>query len=330
MKILIIGDPERYERYDTPNEVKAQAETVFCPRGSSDEELLTAGRDAEVIFADAISPVSRRLIENMPRLRLIQSEGVAFDRIDTEAASARNIYVCNNKGCNAGAVAEQAILLMLGLLRTAVEGHQAVLAGGQIQMKERRMTEGIRELSECRVGLIGFGDIAKATAERLAPFGCTCFYYSRHRKSPEIEAQYGVTYLPLQELLAQCDIVSLHAAVNDETRGMVDAAFLAAMKPTAYLINTARGDLVDNPALRAALLEDRIAGYGLDVIAPEPVPLNSPLVQLPEPWNRRVFFSPHLGGITAATFRRAHVLMWENAGRVEAGEKPRNIVNTVS
>ena len=196
-----------------------------------------------------------------------------------------------------------------------------------MEMKERYMVEGITELSACKVGLVGFGDIGRATAERLAPFGCELYYYTRHRRTPEEERKYSVTYLPLEELAAACEIVSLHCAVNDETRNMVDDAFLGRMQPTAYLINTARGDLVDNDALVRALTEGRIAGAGLDTLAPEPVPADHPLVTLPPEIQDRVALAPHLGGITEASFRRAHAHMWRNAERLAAGERPDCVVN---
>lgn len=327
MKIVILGAKARYQRYLPALPFARAQEPVYLDKDSSVEQILAAAADAEAIFVDAITTVSGRLVERMPRLRLIHSEGVAFDKIDLAAARARGIDVCNNKGCNAAAVAEQTILLMLMLLRRALEGDRAVRQGRQMEMKERSMVEGITELGACRVGLVGFGDIARATAERLAPFGCELCYYTPHRRSPEEEARWGVTYLPLEELAAQCDMVSLHCAVTDQTRGMVDDTFLSRMKPTAYLINTGRGDLVDNLALRRALEEGRIAGAGLDTLAPEPVPADHPLVTLPEAVRDRVVFSPHLGGITEGAFRRSHLHMWRNAERVAAGEKPDNIVN---
>ena len=201
---------------------------AFLDKDSTEAEIAAASPDAEVLFVDAITPVTASLMDRLPRLRLIHSEGVAYDRIDLDAARQRGIYVCNNKGCNAGAVAEQAILLMLMLLRHALPGDRAVRAGRQMEMKERYMVEGITELSACKVGLVGFGDIGRATAERLAPFGCELYYYTRHRRAPEEERKYGVTYLPLEELAAACDIVSLHCAVTDETRNMVDEAFSGA------------------------------------------------------------------------------------------------------
>ena len=327
MRILVLGQEARYRAYCPPWVRLEQQDLTFLDKESTEEQIAAAGKTAEILFADAITPVTASLIAQLPQLRLIQSEGVAFDRIDLAAAGARGIYVCNNKGCNAGAVAEQAVLLMLMLLRHGLTGDRAVREGRQMEMKERCMVEGITELSACKVGLVGFGDIGRAAAERLAPFGCELYYYTKHRRTPEEERRYGVTYLPLEELAETCDIVSLHCAVTDETRNMVDEDFLARMKPTAYLINTARGDLVDNDALARALTEGRIAGAGLDTLAPEPVPAGHPLTVLPPEIQDRVALAPHLGGITEAAFRRAHAHMWRNAERLAAGERPDCVVN---
>ena len=327
MHIAILGQEARYRAYRPAMPFIDRQELVFLDKERTAEEIAAASPEAEVLFVDAITPAAASLMDRLPKLRLIHSEGVAYDRIDLDAARQRNIYVCNNKGCNAGAVAEQAVLLMLMVLRRALPGDRAVRQGRQMEMKERCMVEGITELSACKVGLVGFGDIGRAAAERLAPFGCELYYYTRHRRTPEEERRYGVTYLPLEELAETCDIVSLHCAVTDETRNMVDEDFLARMKPTAYLINTARGDLVDNDALARALTEGRIAGAGLDTLAPEPVPAGHPLTVLPPEVQDRVALAPHLGGITEAAFRRAHAHMWRNAERLAAGERPDCVVN---
>ena len=136
-----------------------------------------------------------------------------------------------------------------------------------------------------------------------------------------------MTYLSLEELAARCDILSLHCAVNDQTRGMVDGALLSKMKPGAILVNTARGDLVDNLALRRALLDGRIGGAALDTIDPEPTPAGHPLVDLPEGIRDRVVYSPHLGGITGGSFRRAHANMWNNVRLILAQQRPNFVVN---
>ena len=329
MKICILGAQARYEWYLPQLPFIRQQELVFLDRTASESEILAAASDADMLFVDAITPISAALIGQMPKLKLIHSEGVAYDKIDLAAAAKQRIYVCNNKGCNAGAVAEQAIMLMLMLLRRGRTGDRAVREGRQIEMKERCMAEGLTELSTCRVGLVGFGDIARATAERLVPFGCDVFYNSKHRRDRDVEARYGVTYLTLEELAATCDVVSLHCAVTDETRGMVNKNFLTHMKNTAYLVNTARGELVDNDALGQALMEETIAGAGLDTLSPEPVAADHPLVTLPAPACDRLVFSPHLGGVTEAAVHRCHLHMWRNAERVCSGHRPDDIVNGV-
>ena len=207
VKILVEGTRARYEKFLPQDAPLDRVELAFCGRGSSNAELLAAGGDAQILCVDAISPVDAALIAKMPNLRLIHSEGVAFNCIDLAAAKKRGIYVCNCKGCNADAVAEQTVMLILELLRHGLTGDAAVRAGRQMEMKERLMVEGITELGECSVGLIGFGDIAKAAAARLHPFGCELFYYAPHRKDPETELEYHVAYLELEELAARCDIV---------------------------------------------------------------------------------------------------------------------------
>ena len=244
-----------------------------------------------------------------------------------QAARERGIYVCNNKGCNAESVAEHTIMLMLMALRFGIPGHNAVIQGQQIQMKQKAIAAHAPGLFQCAVGLVGFGDTAQATARRLASFGCKLYYYTRHRRPPQVEEDFGVTYLPLEELTAQCDIISLHCAVTDETREMVDGAFLARMKPNSILVNCGRGDLVDNQALRKALIDGTIRGAALDTIFPEPTPGDHPLVDLPPEVRDRVVYSSHLGGSSGGAFAKAHLTMWTNAQHILNGERPTNVVN---
>lgn len=329
MKILVIGNQKRYEKFSPGEEITGRYDVVYCPVGSADEELLRAGGDADVILADAIGTVSAQVIERMPNLKMIHSEGVAYNKFDVRAASERQIYVCNNKGGNADAVAEQTVLLMLGLLRTVVPGHEAVMGGKQIERKESLMVSGITDLEDCSVGLIGMGDIAKATAQRLRAFGCRCFYYSRHRKTEAFENELQVFYKPLDELLSMCDIVSLHMAVNEETTGFMDSARFSGMKEGSYLINTGRGELVDNEAMCEALETGILAGAGLDTVFPEPVKSDNPVVKFAEDNPGKILFSPHIGGVTTGSFKRMHRHMWENVRRIEFGEKPDCVVNDI-
>lgn len=327
MKILVFGPKARYDTYLPDFAPSLGAQVVFCPLDSSPRQAAAENPDTQVLFTDPITDVNQDILDLLPNLKLIQSEGVAFNRVDLEAARNCGIFVCNNKGCNAASVAEHTVMLMLMALRHGITGHNAVRAGHQIQMKEAVMASNSPELGLCTVGLVGFGDIAQATARRLAPFGCKLYYYSLHRRPPQVEEDFGVTYLPLEELAAQCDILSLHCAVNDQTRNMVNADLIAKMKPTAILVNTARGDLVDNLALRQALIEGRIGGIALDTLAPEPTPADHPLVDLPPQVADKAIYSPHLGGNTGGSFHRAHTNMWNNARLILQGQRPNYIVN---
>lgn len=329
LKILALSGPENYLPGLDGGTYLGTERMAFVPRDATPEQAAAAVPDAEAIFVDAITPVPGDLMRRLPRLRLVQSEGVAFDKIDCATAAELGIPVCNNAGGNAHAVAEQAILLMLGLLRHVRAWDQAVRDGRQIEAKGQGFANGITDLADCTVGIIGMGHIGQALAARLRAFGTRVQYTSRHRKPEALEDSLGITWAPPDKLLAQCNIVSLNAAVTDETRGMVDAAFLEAMRGDAYLINTARGDLVDNAALAAALERGAIAGAGLDTVAPEPVTSDNPLLNLSAAAADRVLFSPHVGGITTGSRRRMQQHMWDNIARLERGDRPTGIVNGV-
>ena len=328
MKILTIGGWDKYERLDPEDLERAGGSIVFVPRDATVAEAAAAAPDAEVVFIDAISPATAELMDALPRLRMICSEGVAYDKIDCAAAAERGIYVTNNAGGNAGAVAEQAVLLMLGLLRRVVWGDAAVRAGRQIEAKTSVFAQGEDDLMDMTVGIVGMGAIGRALAERLTVFGTRVVYTSRHRKE-DAERELGVEWTELPDLLTAADIVSLNCAVTPETTGMVGEAFLAAMKKGSYLVNTARGELVDNEALAQALESGHLAGAGLDTVAPEPVTSDNPLLNLSETAAVRVLFSPHVGGISTGALRRLQRHMWENVYALERGERPTCVVNGV-
>lgn len=331
MKVLFIGAQERFETY-RPKEGElgafaASCEKRYLRRGTDARQIAEAGQGAAAIVADPMTAVPGEAIRALPELRLIQSEGVGINGFDRPAADETGVMICNCKGVNAGAVAEQNILLSLMLLRRGICADAAVRRGGQMPMKEAMMLGGITELSQCRVGLLGFGDIARATARRLAPFGCEVSYWNRTRRGEEEERDYGVQYREKEELIGMSDIVMLCLAVTPETAGMVDHDFLAAMKPGAFLINTARGDLVDNAALQDALENGTLGGAGLDTLFPEPVLADHPLLHMAPAAMEKVIFSPHIGGITVGSFTRAHRLIWENLWRLSRGERPLYVTN---
>lgn len=321
MKVLAIGSEARTRKYLPDLAIAREVDLVCVKRGTPDDVLLSLAADADVIVADAISPVDDELISSMPNLKLIHSEGVAFNAIDVASAKRHGVAVCNCAGVNAGAVAEQTIMLMLMCLRRALEGDRAVRAGNQIRMKEQMMVEGFSELGDCTVGFVGFGAIAQATARYLKPWGCAMVYNKRRPLDTAAEDALGARFVTLDELLATCDVVSLHVPVTDETRGMVNDDFLAKMRPGAVLVNTARGDIVDQEALAGALEAGHVGACGLDVLTPEPVTCDNPLLNLSAEASARCVFSPHIGGVTEGMFYRAHRMVWENIARAAAGEE---------
>ncbi len=329
MKVLHIGKEGNMERYTVSTSFIEQLKKVSLPNGLDAAQYLEAAGDADFIIADAVAPVTRELIRGMPNLKLIHSEGVAFNSFDVEAATARHVYVCNCQGMNASAVAEQAILLMVGMLRDAVNNDAAVRTGAQIATKEGYMKRGdLRELADCSVGLVGFGDIAQATAKLLRAYGVEeIYYYKRHPLTQEAEQRLGVSYLPLEELLGRSDIVSLHLPVSPSTIHTADSAFFAQMKEGSYFVNTARGELVDDEALVDALASGKLAMAGLDTLDQEPVQPGHYLLRQPEDISRRLLFSPHIGGITASSFRRGYQMVWEDIQAVAEGRTPRRAVN---
>jgi lactate dehydrogenase-like 2-hydroxyacid dehydrogenase len=327
MKVLIMTARARVERFYDLSTLPKDWELVFAGSFPTPEAVRALGADADFVFADAVSSIGAELMDAMPRLKLIHSEGVGYNGIDIEAAARRGIYVCNHAAANSGAVAEHAILLMLALQRRVLEGDAMVRAGEQMRAKERFILDEIPELGSCGVGLVGFGAIGRETAKRLRGFGCAVYYCNRRKAPAEAEADCGAAYLDFDALLGACDIVSLHLPANAETAGIIGRDALTRFKPGALLINTARGELVDQEALAEALAQGRLGGAGLDTLSPEPVRADNPLLRLPDACRYKVLFSPHIGGTTKQCFTRTHRDVWRNLLDAAAGRKPRNIVN---
>jgi len=327
MKVAILTSRSRLESYSDPAMIPAGAELIHIGPNYTDADVIAQAKDADAIVVDAVLPVSAAVIEALPKLKIIHSEGVGYNRIDTEAAAKAGVFVCNNRALNAGQVAEHSVMLILAVLRRLSEGDMMVRTGHQIEAKQQFIMDGLRDLIGCRVGIVGFGAIGKELARRLAPFGCEVCYYDVFRASEEVEAQYGVTYLPQDELLATSDIVSLHLPVTPETTDFICTDTIAKMKTGAVVINCARGLIVNSADLAEAIRSGKIYGAGIDTLDPEPVQPDDPLIRLPEPWSRRVIFTPHVAGTTKSVFYAAYRGVWSNISRVANGERPINIVN---
>lgn len=315
-----VSDKQRVQR-EIPEIFSDGFSVRFYPLGASADEIGADG-DADVLVVDAMGSVEKELINVLPSLKLIQSEGVGYQGVDLEAAANRGVAVCNNPGINDTAVAEQAIMLMLSCLKNARNLDRAVRIGRQIETKKEYFGK-LKELSECTVGLIGFGKIARKTAQFLKPFGARVLYSNRTRYE-ELESEYSVSYADMDTLLSESDIVSLHLPANSRTAGIADAFFFSKMKCGACFINTARGELVDNNALVEALLNGRLSMAGLDVIAPEPVMPDNPL--LDKRIEDKILFSPHIGGLSSATVSKLYQGVLKNIIRIQNSEEPINRV----
>ena len=321
-KITFISSVTTPERaYENIPELK-DFDVKYFQMHESSKRVISEAPDTEFIIADAMGRVDGELISSLKSLKLIQSEGVGYQGIDLECARRCGVTVCNNKGINDTAVAECTVFLILACLKNYENGVRAMYDGRQIEAKKAAF--GVtRELSECTVGLVGFGDIAKCTARLLNAFGARVIYTNRTRKA-ELEKEYNVEYVDLDTLIESSDFVSLHLASCEETRNTVNASFLSKMKKSAYLINTARGDLVDNEALYNALKNGEIAGAGLDVISPEPVQADN--ILLSPDIKDRLALTPHIAGITSLTVKKLYRQCFENIIRVINNEQPINIV----
>ena len=242
---------------------------------------------ADVILA-GWAQVTEAMMRAAPRLRMIQKWGVGVDRIDLDAARGLGIAVAVTAGGNAHPVAEHAIMLMLAVYRRLSLVDRAMREGRWLfaEMRERCL-----QIRHKTVGLVGFGNIGRAVARKLAGFEATILYADPVAASAEVERALGVTRVRLDELLARSDIVSLHLPGGGANRHLIDAAALARMRTGAVLVNTARGDIVDEAALVEALRSGALMGAGLDVYEPEPPEKGAALVGFDQ-----VVLTPHTAG----------------------------------
>ncbi len=327
MKVAILTSKERCEKYSDFSMLPEGCELIHIGPEYTAADVISKAGDAECIVVDAVLPVTAEMIEGMPGLKMIHSEGVGFAAIDVDAAAKKGVYVCNNKAVNAPQVAEHTVLLILAVLRRLFEGDAMVRAGRQMEAKTSFIYEGLGDLLERKIGMIGFGAIGKELAKRLHPFGCELYYYDPFRASPEVEAEYHVTYVDQETLFSQSDVITLHVPVTPSTTKMINKDTLSKMKSNAIIINCARGAVVDSEALAQAIMNGTVYGAGLDTMEPEPVPIDDPIIQMPEEFRYHVVMSPHIAGTTTMVFVNAYRNIWRNVTHIAKGEKPFNIVN---
>jgi D-3-phosphoglycerate dehydrogenase / 2-oxoglutarate reductase len=271
--------------------------------------------DPEVIIAH-FAPVTRKVIEKAKSLEVIGCLRGGVENIKVDAATKRNVLVFNNTGRTANAVAEFALAHMLVVSRNTSIGYHA-LQNGQWWKPDTLPSE----LYGSTIGLIGFGAVSQKLAERLRGFNVKILAYDPYIPD-EIITEHGAKRVDLKVLLSQSDFISLHSRLTPETKNIIGEAELKLMKPTAYLINTARADLIDKEALINALKNKQIKGAALDVFWQEPLSKDDPLLKLDN-----VSLTPHLAGATAQTGQRTITLLFESMQEFLKTHKSRAIVN---
>ncbi|MFD7611041.1 2-hydroxyacid dehydrogenase [Streptomyces sp. NPDC059828] len=283
------------------------------------DEDPAALREAHVVIT-GLGPVTADHIAAAPSLELVQCASHGYDYVDKDAARARAIPVCNigSSGAEKQNVAEQVFALMLALAKQLVPAHTALV---DADWALPRLQQSITELSGKTLGIVGLGHIGQEVARRALAFDMTILYTGPRRVSPETEALLGdARHVPLEDLLRISDYISLHAPLTDETRHLINAERLTLLKPTSFLVNTARGALVDQDALADALTAGTLAGAGIDVFDPEPPTAALRLLKAPN-----VVLSPHVGGVTRETLVRIALAALQNVIDHLDGKPPRDV-----
>lgn len=252
-----------------------------------------------------LTPVTGDFIASAPKLKLIQKLGVGVNTIALDVARDHGVAVCNMPGTNSQAVAEMALSLMMAVLRRTCF-FDARTRGGEGWTADPSELDSVGEIGGRTVGLVGFGNSAQRLSPVLAALGAKVIYTARNRRDGPYE------YHPFNDLIAEADIISLHIPLTDETRASIDPF---AMKKGAVLVNTARGELVDQARLVEALTSGHLRGAGLDVFAEEPLPRGNPLLGLPN-----AVLAPHIAWLTPETLVRSLTVAHENCRRLAAGE----------
>ncbi len=259
------------------------------------DELLrrVAGRDG--ILTLLTDRVDDGLLDAAgPQLKVVSNYAVGFDNIDVAACARRGVAVGNTPGVLTETTADLAWALLMAAARRLPEGDRYVRAGKWKTWGPMLLLG--PDIHGATIGIVGFGRIGQAVAQRAKGFGMEVLYHDLQQLPDDVTEPLGATYLPLEELLPRCDFVSIHVNLSEEPRGLINAEKLSWMKPTAVLVNTSRGPVVDQPALAAALQGGVIAAAALDVTDPEPIPMDDPLVGLDN-----CLIVPHIASASRAT-----------------------------
>ena len=283
------------------------------------EQVIATAAGARILVTH-VAPVSRGILRALPDLEMIAVARGGPVNVDVDAVRERGIRLVNTPGRNASAVAEFTVGAIIAETRNISRGHAALMRGtwrGELYRADVQR----KELSSMTVGIVGYSAIGTRVAALLRGFGSRILVTDPYTELRPEDARYGARMVPLDELLPRSDVVTLHARLTPETRGMIDADALARMKPGAVLINTARGPMVDEHALHDALARGHLSGAVLDTFDIEPLPAESPLLHLDS-----VTVTPHIAGASTTTVRVAADMVAREVRRLLGSEPPINAV----
>jgi len=289
---------------------------VVATQAADEDGLIANLKDADVVLV-AAAPITRRVLENLARCRAVVRYGIGVDNVDLQAATDCGIVVAQVLDFCTEEVSNHALALLLALARGLLPLHRDATAG----LWRQPHAWALAPVHGQTLGIVGFGNIGRAVARKARAFGMRLLARDPYG-DPNAAAELGAALVPLADLLAESDYVSLHTPLTPETRHLIGAAELRAMKPTAVLINTARGPVVDEAALVEALASGGIAGAGLDVFEEEPLPADSPLCRL-----GNVVLTPHVASVSPEAMRRLREEVGQAAADVLRGRWPKYVAN---
>jgi lactate dehydrogenase-like 2-hydroxyacid dehydrogenase len=291
----------------------ADFEIVVHPIDTDDEKKISLVGDADFLLLFP-GRLSGAVLKAAKKVKLIQLVSAGFDELDLELCRKLGIQVANNGGTNAQDVAEHTVALILGVYRRLVDLDKFARTN---RWDELEIGLSTHTISGKTVGIIGLGHIGRQVARLLRGFGAYLIYNDVEAAQPELERELRISRLGLVELLQTSDIVTLHVPLTEQTRHLIGRRELSHMKTTALLINTCRGQVIDEQALTSILKVNRIMGAGLDVLEEEPPDINHPLLSL-----ENVLITPHVAGVTLDTWRRRSEIIYQNMQRVWEGNDP--------
>lgn len=303
--------------------LRARYETVINPedRVMTKEEIIEGIADADALLCLLTDRIDAEVIDAAPKLKVISNYAVGYNNIDIRHAAEKGIAVTNTPGVLTETTADLAWSLLMAVARRIPES-DVFMRQGRFRGWAPVLMLG-SDVHGKTLGIIGMGDIGSAVARRAGGFGMRVLYHNRNRRQ-EAEKEIGVKYVPLDELMRESDYISLHVPLTPETRNMLDREMLELMKPSAYLINTARGEVIDEKHLIEMLRSGRIRGAALDVFQGEPLNVNPELYEL-----ENVVLAPHIGSASLETRTEMAVMAAQAIIDVFDGKKPQNLVNDV-